>query len=173
MTRERLDHRPIWLVGFMGAGKTTIGQALADLLGWDFVDTDALIVSRAGKPIETIFRESGEGRFREIEWEVLSGLQGARRAVVATGGGSFLGVPHRRLLQRTGLVVWLDVPLDAVARRLGEGADRPLWRAADALALRVLWERRRAVYALADVRIEASHGTPHQVAERILDALPR
>ena len=78
----------IALIGFMGAGKTTVGAILAARLGWDFVDTDALIEVRAGAPVAAIFRERGEQAFRDLEADVLAELAQRQRAVIATGGGA-------------------------------------------------------------------------------------
>ena len=75
----------------MGVGKSTVGRALAARLGWEFADTDALVESAEGRTVEAIFRASGEGRFREAEWDALRSLGGRKQLVVATGGGLFLG----------------------------------------------------------------------------------
>ena len=90
MTRAAGRDAPVFLVGFMGVGKTTVGHALATRLGWAFADTDAMVEQSAGRSIEEIFRESGEGRFREVEWDALRSLQGRKHLVVATGGGTFV-----------------------------------------------------------------------------------
>jgi shikimate kinase len=161
------DDAPIFLVGFMGCGKTTVGRALALRLGWEFADTDELVERAEGRSVETIFVESGEGRFREAEWEALRSLSGRRRIVVATGGGLFLGVAQRRLVRASGWSCWLDVPLSVVASRVPAGEPRPLWPATDALARRAMFERRRAAYALADRRIDASTYGPDELAEGI------
>jgi shikimate kinase len=163
------DDRPVFLVGFMGCGKTAAGRALAAQIGWEFADTDDLVVQREGRAIERIFRESGEGRFRELEWEALVAQRGRRRVVVATGGGLFLGVVQRKFLKEEGVTVWIDVPLPVIERRLGsEGAERPLWTSADRLSLRALFERRRAAYALADHRVPGIPGDPGAVGLRVL-----
>jgi len=164
---------PIFLVGFMGSGKTAVGQALARRLGRVFLDTDTLVVEREGRSIDAIFRESGEGRFREAEWEALRSLEGIRGAVVAAGGGLFLGHAQRAWLKRRGRTVWLDVRLEVARDRVGRGGDRPLWLPDDPVALRALFEKRRAVYALAELRVEASAGGPGQVAGRVEELLAR
>jgi shikimate kinase len=162
--------RPIFLVGFMGCGKSAAGRALAAETGWELVDTDVLVEEREGRSIESIFRESGEGRFREVEWSVLQGLAGRREIVVATGGGLFLGVPQRRWLRSAGVTVWIDVPLAVVEQRLGPSAvERPLWSTSDRPALRAVFERRRAAYALADHRVPGIPGGPREVALRVLE----
>jgi shikimate kinase len=166
------DERPIFLVGFMGAGKSTVGAALAARLGWRFLDTDAMVEEHARRDIETIFRESGEGRFRELEWEALRSLEGTRRAVVATGGGLFLGVVQRAFLRREGTTVWLDVALEAARARAATGT-RPLWRTEDPIAFRAFFDRRRAAYALADLRVEAGGVAAEEIAARVMAALRR
>jgi shikimate kinase len=170
-----IDDRPIFLVGFMASGKSTVGKALAKALGWRLLDTDDLVEEREQRSIEKIFSESGERFFRRAEAEVLRSLDDLRRAVVATGGGLFLGYDSRRWMIEHGRTVWLDVPLEAARRRV-EGRrsgrrGRPMWEGNDALALRVLYENRRAVYALAEVRIDATAGKTGEVAAHIREAL--
>ncbi len=158
---------PIFLVGFMGVGKSTAGRALAAHWGWDFEDTDALVERKEARSVELIFRESGEGRFREAEWDALRSLGGRKRLVVATGGGLFLGVAQRAFLRVHGVTIWLDAPLSVVAARASAGASRPLWPADDPLLRRALFERRRAAYALADLRVDASKDGADGVARAI------
>ncbi len=165
------DRGSLFLVGFMGAGKTNVGRALADLLGRDLVDTDALVERAEGRSIDRIFRESGEGYFREAEYRALGSLDDRGSRVVATGGGLFLGVAQRRLIRRHGVSVWLDVDLATARRRIGHGGTRPLWTTRDPIALRMMFEKRRAAYALADVRLEASRGSPAELARAVLDRL--
>ena len=163
----------IFLVGFMGSGKTTVGRAVARRLGARFEDTDAIVQAFSGKSIEAIFREEGEGRFRELEWEALRSLHGAADVVVATGGGLFLGTAQRAFVRRAGTSVWLDVPLEVARSRAGDASSRPLWRAQDPIAFRAFFERRRAAYALADVRVDASEASADAVAARVIAALNR
>jgi len=165
------DPRPLFLIGFMGAGKTAIGKELAARLGWRFVDTDTLVERAEGRPIDAIFRESGEGVFREAEWRALGSLAGERSIVVATGGGLFLGAAQRRFIRRHGRSVWLDVELEVARERVGRGDTRPLWITRDAIALRILFEKRRAAYALAEVRVDTSHESPGVAASRIVERL--
>jgi shikimate kinase len=150
----------------MGAGKTVVGRALAARLDRAFLDTDALAIERAGVPIETIFRERGEGRFREIEWEVLQDAASRAGTVVATGGGTFLGIVQRALIRASGTSLWLDASFGVIASRLGEERSRPLWASADAIDRRAMFERRRAAYALADATVDAGTGTVEEVARR-------
>jgi shikimate kinase len=167
LSRRRSPDAPIFLVGFMGVGKTAIGRALATRLGWAFEDTDALVVQHGGCPIEEIFRRSGEGRFRELEWGALRSLEGRSRVVVATGGGLFLGLVQRAYVRNQGLSCWLDAPLALVIARLSGTTSRPLWPVDDPIARRAFYERRRATYALADLRVDVSAGSPADRAEAV------
>ena len=164
--RSRDPDGPVFLVGFMGAGKTVVGQALARRLDRTFLDTDVLAVDRAGAPIETIFRERGEGRFREIEWDVLRDAAAASGSVIATGGGTFLGVAQRALIRERGRSIWLDASFGVIASRLGDDLLRPLWASADDIDRRAMFERRRAAYALADATVDAGSGTVEEVVRR-------
>jgi shikimate kinase len=169
------DDLPVFLTGFMASGKSTVGELLARSLGRQFLDTDTLVEGREGRSIERIFEDSGEDRFRELEGETLRSLGRRRGVVVATGGGLFLSYELRRWMIARGRTVWLDLPLETVRRRLTEaGAGepvRPLWAADDPLAQRAVYERRRAVYALAEIRVEAVSGSPAEVARRIRERL--
>lgn len=159
----------VYLIGFMGCGKTEVGRRLAATIGWQFEDTDEIVESVEGRAIERIFAESGEERFREVERRVLEGLSARDRLVVATGGGLFLHPSVRRRMLRTGVVVWLDASLESIRERLGSGEGRPLWSREQPTAMRALFERRRAAYALADVRIDASTAGPAELAARALE----
>jgi len=161
---------PIFLVGFMGVGKSAAGALLAARLDWASADTDAMVERLEGRSIERIFRESGEGRFREREWEALRAQRAVRRTVVATGGGLFLAVAHRAFVRRHGVSLWLDASLDVIGARVARGGARPLWPAADPLERRALFERRRAAYALADARVDASPEDATEVAHALEDA---
>ena len=143
-----------------------MGRVLAARLGWEFV-TPTRSSRRGGACGRGDLRASGEGRFRELEWDALRSLEGRRRLVVATGGGLFLGVAQRAFMRRTGLSCWLDAPLSIVAARIGEGAFRPAWPVGDAIPRRAFFERRRAAYALADIRIDASRGDADDLASTI------
>jgi shikimate kinase len=170
-----VNDRPIFLVGFMASGKSTVGRALARALGWRLLDTDDLVEQREHRSVERIFSESGQSFFRRAESEALRSLDDLRRAVVATGGGLFLGYQARRWMIDHGRTVWLDVPLEAARRRVEGGRSgrrgRPMWEGNDALALRALYETRRAAYALAEVRVDATEGQTKDVAAHIREAL--
>ena len=164
------DHdRPIFLVGFMGAGKTTAGRALARLLGWDFVDLDEAIAGEERRSITRIFAEEGERYFRGRETELLARLRGRTRLVVACGGGTYAHDESRALIDRLGLAVWIHVPLTEALGRCGAGQDRPML--ADTGQMEALYQHRLPSYRRARFVVEAGGLAPDQVAERILGLL--
>jgi shikimate kinase len=161
----------VYLVGFMGSGKSEVGRRLAEKLGWAFEDTDEIVTTLEGRTIERIFAESGEESFREAEQRALGAVSAQKERVVATGGGMFLPVQRRVSMRETGVIVWLDASLEPIRERLGPGDGRPLWSHHDPIAMRALYERRRATYALADFRFDASTADPATIATRILARL--
>ncbi|MFQ5513086.1 MAG: shikimate kinase [Myxococcota bacterium] len=153
--RARRD-RALLLVGMMGAGKSTVGRALANRLGWRFIDSDASVEAARGLPIEEIFAAEGAESFRALEAQVLRELPD-REAVVALGGGAVLAPENRELLRRKGVIVWLDASPEILAARIGSDAARPLLAGTDGSTrierLRQLCAERAAAYACADLRV--------------------
>jgi shikimate kinase len=143
------------LIGLSGSGKSTVGKSLAARLERDFVDTDDLIVQRAGKSIPDVFRDEGEDAFRAIEREAVADAVARQPAVIATGGGAPVDPENRRRLWDGAAVVWLDAPVEALAQRVGRtGAGRPLL-SGDAIGrLTQLRAAREAVYAEAHLRVD-------------------
>ena len=156
----------IYLVGFMGAGKTTVARALGRRLGWRVEDIDERIEARECRSVATIFSQSGEAYFRQQERQVLSDLLPQRQIVVATGGGTFAEPDNRALMLADGAVVWLDVPLTRVFERVPADGRRPL--AADRAQMEQLYARRRLAYAEAHVRIDGTEPVP-DVVVRLLE----
>ncbi len=158
----------IYLVGFMGVGKTTIGQMLADELGWSFLDLDAEIEREQMRTIAEIFEQQGESAFREMETAALEkrvrAVQSGRPVVIALGGGAFVEPRNFEILENNGVTVWLDCPLPLVEQRLSAcGQDRPLAR--DPLQLAQLYEQRRPTYSKADYRVDGALEPRDIVAE--------
>lgn len=117
----------VYLVGMMGSGKTTVGAGLADYMGWDFIDLDAVIEREAGMPITQIFAERGEGYFRALEHTCLKETGKADGQVVSTGGGIVLKPANVELMKQTGMVVYLACDAETLANRLEkESHHRPL-----------------------------------------------
>ncbi len=156
----------IYLVGFMGAGKTTVARALGRRLGWRVEDIDERIEARERRTVATIFSQNGESYFRQQERQTLSELLPQRQIVVATGGGTFAEPDNRALMLADGAVAWLDVPLSRVFERVPADGRRPL--AADRAQMEQLYARRRLAYAEAHVRIDGTEPVPDVVA-RLLD----
>lgn len=143
----------IYLVGFMGAGKSTVGRRLARRLGWRFIDLDEAVERRAGRTVAEIFADAGESEFRRREAETLRHLDDVEAAVVATGGGAVSSAENRRWMRRRGVSVWLDAPLPLLLERLrrGDPAQRPLFVGEE--EARELYRRRLADYRDADLRV--------------------
>lgn len=160
------------LIGPMGSGKSTVGAVLADRLGVPLLDTDAEVERRCAMSIPDLFARHGEDYFRDVEHDVVVGAVRAHRGVVSLGGGAVLRADTQTVLR--GLrVVFLDVTLDAAARRAGFDEGRPLLSGADP---RRTWERlmeeRRPVYEdLAALRLDVSSLSPDQAAGEILSQL--
>jgi shikimate kinase len=162
----------LYLIGMMGAGKSTVGRILARELGYRFVDTDALIERVAGMSVSEIFAERGEEGFRELEAQVLGEVAAYKNLAVATGGGIVLRRHNWSYLQH-GIVVWLDVPAELLMARLQGDTTRPLLRNPDPKGkLQQLLEERQSLYAQADVRVSVGEGeTPQQVAARVIEGV--
>jgi len=116
----------IFLVGMMGAGKTTLGRALAQRTGLDFVDTDRVLVERTGVPVTTIFEIEGEDGFRRRESGVLAELAVRQGCVVATGGGAVLAEENRRVMRASGTVIYLRARVESLWERTRHDTTRPL-----------------------------------------------
>lgn len=163
----------IVLVGFMGAGKTTVGRELARRLGWRFVDMDATIERNVGASVTDIFERYGEGRFRDMEEKTADGLLGESRVVIASGGG-WAARPGRLARMPDGTAtVWLEVDPDEVVRRVGhEVGRRPLLDVGDPVtAARSLLQERAEHYAGADLRVDTTGHSVDDVTEGILEIL--
>jgi shikimate kinase len=163
----------VFLIGMMGAGKTTVGRFLAQQLGYGFVDTDVVIEKVAGKTINEIFAEDGEEGFREIEASVLSELAAHTRLTIATGGGIVMRRFNWSYLHQ-GLTVWLDAPVDVLVNRLQNDTARPLLQKANpGQSLQKLLDQRRSLYGEADLRIPLNASdTPEEIASRIISEIP-
>lgn len=123
--------RNVFLVGPMGAGKTTVGRRLAHMLGLEFLDSDALIIERTGVDIATIFDIEGEEGFRNRESRILDELTARQGIVLATGGGAITRETNRNALRSRGYVIYLTVPLELQLRRTRRDRKRPLLQTSD------------------------------------------
>jgi shikimate kinase len=169
----------VFLVGFMGAGKTSVGRALGQRLNWSFEDLDDRIERREGRTVAETFRDSGEATFRQSEHEalrdVLRGLQTGGARIVALGGGAFVQTQNAALLQASGVpTVFLDAPVEELWRRCcveasERGAERPLLGSVE--QFRALYENRRKSYAKALLRIQTEDRTVDAIAGEIATKL--
>jgi shikimate kinase len=144
----------LYLVGFMGAGKSTVARALGRRTGWRVDDIDERIEAREHRAVSTIFAQQGEPYFRQLERVVLGELLPLRHVVVATGGGTFAEPDNRALMLADGAVAWLDLPFAKVVERVPADGRRPL--ASDRERMEQLYTRRQLSYAQAHVRIDAT-----------------
>lgn len=169
------------LIGFSGTGKSTVGRAVATLLGWPFVDTDAEVQHAVGKPIHRIFAEDGEKAFRALEAEAVARALSSAKRVVALGGGAVMRPANREIVSAGNLVVLLDASADTIVGRLTQSREREprpvvgIGTGGDAEALgRVLAvkQEREPVYRhLADLVVETDGAIPSAIAARIVEAV--
>src|SRR5512146_1194982 len=164
------------LVGFMGAGKSTVGRILAQRLGAEFVDVDETIEAAAGESIKEIFAARGEEAFRKLETEAIRDAVSVPGRVVAAGGGAFVVEANRRLLKRYAPVFFHDVSMETVLERLSADRSRPLFPGRkDEEKLRDMMEIRRPAYQEADFTVSTDGRSAPEIADRIaaLLAQPR
>ena len=160
----------LYLIGFMGSGKTTVGRLLATRLRLDFYDLDEVVERREGRDIPTIFRESGEPFFRQCEHEALTTLPGP--ALIAPGGGAFLNPEIRAHIRRTGISVFIDWPFRILLARVSGDKGRPL--AQDPVRLEALFKQRYPIYRFADLTWSSRpphDESPERVTGEILSML--
>jgi shikimate kinase len=159
----------VYLVGFMGAGKSTVARALAKRLHWTTEDIDERIEKRERRDIPTIFRRDGEPYFRSIEQEELIALLPVRGTVVATGGGTIVNPIAREMMLRDGAVIWLDAPFATVLERVPLDGRRPL--AADRIEMESLYNQRLMAYSRAHLRLDAGKSSVEDLGDQIVDWL--
>jgi len=160
----------IYLAGFMGSGKSTIGRLLAERLGWQFADLDEEIEAQQDTTIAELFDKMGEPEFRRIESAALRKhvrtIECGRPTVVALGGGTFVQADNFDLLENHGVTIWLDCPLEMVRHRVKHATHRPLAR--DQRRFEELFHGRQAAYAKADYRIRIECDDPTVAIDEIL-----
>ncbi|MDO8476869.1 MAG: shikimate kinase [Candidatus Rokubacteria bacterium] len=169
MAGEMVDN--VILVGFMGAGKSSVGRILAARLGRCFVETDEMITATEGRPIPEIFAEKGEARFRALEDEAVRLLALKRGDVIATGGGLPCGAGRAEALRAIGTVVWLSGDFGALYERALRGGDRPMLSGKTREQAEALYAARKPFYAKADLAVDTTELNPGQVAARVAAAL--
>ena len=163
----------IFLVGMMGAGKTTVGRALAHRMKRPFVDTDRAVVERTGVPVGTVFEIEGEDGFRKRESALLREVCAAQGQVVATGGGIVLSEENRRVMRESGIVVYLRARLESLWERTRHDASRPLLATPDPRGrLAELLQQREPLYRdAAHVVVDSGSQSASTLVNRVLAAL--
>jgi len=164
----------VFLIGPMGAGKSTIGVPLAERLKRPFFDMDQMVVKKTGRSIPEIFADDGECNFRALEGQMLAELCGGKvPAVIATGGGVVLSAPNCKRITSSGTAIWLDVPPEVAAERISGDANRPLLLGVDALQkARELDHKRRPLYtSIAAHMVRTDQLAPADAVEDILEFL--
>lgn len=167
------EKRNIFLIGPMGAGKSTIGRQLAQMLNMDFLDSDAVIEERAGADIDWIFDIEGESGFRKREERVLNELTQSQGLVLSTGGGSVLSKDNRNVLSARGIVVYLETTVDKQFERTQRDKKRPLLQTEDPYQTLVeLAKIRNPLYEeIADIILQTDEQSAKVVATQIIDMI--
>lgn len=163
----------LFLIGFMGAGKSTVARLVAERLGLVAVDLDEMIEQRAGRSVTEIFDRDGEDAFRDLETEALSALSALPPRVVACGGGVVLRPENRALLKRLGTVVHLTVTADVALARIGDVSTRPLLAGPSGTlaATRLLEARERLYRSVADLEVDTVGRSPDAVADAVVETV--
>jgi len=164
--------RSVVLIGFMAAGKTAVGRALASRLGFEFCDTDEMVAATSGRTVEEIFAAEGEQGFRALERDAVIRAAARPGRVVACGGGAVLSVRNYGVLKGAGPIVYLRTSADELIARLGRGEGRPLLGGDPEEAVpRLLSERAPAYETAADVTVDTDGRGPDDVATEIAERL--
>ncbi len=165
--------RSLVLVGLMGAGKSSVGRRLAQVIGFDFVDADTEIEKAAGATIPEIFADHGEAAFRDGERKVIARLLEQPATVLATGGGAYMNAETRERIRSRGISIWLKAELDVLVRRCARRSHRPLLQNGDMRTILArLMDERYPVYAEADITVTSGDGPHEDVVTQILHCLP-
>lgn len=163
------NHRQklIYLVGFMGAGKSSVGVILAQKMGWPFIDLDAIIEAGQGASIRQIFEQAGESFFRELEHAALVEVARKAPAVIALGGGTFVQKANFDHIRKTrGATIWLDCPIEELWQRCSMMDNRPLFR--DRQSFFELYKQRLPYYRQSEFRIATGGQSPEKIVQEIL-----
>ena len=158
----------IYLVGFMGTGKTSVGRQLAKEKGWNFVDLDELIELKEQRRIVDIFAKEGEPYFRKIEKKILKQVSAQKKFVVACGGGVVLDKANIKVMKKSGVMVCLCATCEAILKRVSASTHRPILNVAKPKErIELLLKMRAPYYMQADITVDTSHSSIKQVAAKI------
>ncbi|MCH7762473.1 MAG: shikimate kinase [Candidatus Marinimicrobia bacterium] len=162
----------IFLIGMMGSGKSTVGKLLAEKMQMTFIDLDEIIETNARKSVRELFEQEGESHFRKLESEALVNIK-KENSVIACGGGIILDKLNRNKLQSSGKVVYLQVSISKLTKRLQSLNDRPLLEGKEIeKELNRIWDKRKELYeGVAQMTIQVDKQTPEQITKFIIDKL--
>ena len=170
--KAMLGKRSIVLVGLMGAGKSTIGKRVAQMLGVNFIDADSEIEAVSRMTIPELFESYGEAEFRDLERRVIRRILRTGPRVLATGGGAYMNEQTRKTIARAGISVWLKADIDTLMDRVSRKGNRPLLKTADPRAtMQNLMDLRYPVYAQAQITIHSREEKKEVMAGEVVDAL--
>ena len=170
-----MSQRCVTLLGPMGSGKSSVGEGLADALGYEFLDTDHLVEKRAERKISDIFANEGEAYFRALEAEVIAGLAGMESHVISSGGGAVLDPQNRHVFKSLGLTVYLKASARELYQRIKNDKSRPLlMNAEDPKAeVRKILEAREGLYLEADIIVDTEDLSVEEVVDTLIDELAK
>jgi shikimate kinase len=157
------------LTGMMGVGKSTIGKNLAKKLKYNFIDVDNLIEINEGMSINLIFKNKSESYFRKIESEITTSVLKKTNTVISLGGGAFLNNSIRRIIKKSSISFWLDVPIDLLINRLKRSKKRPLLNSKNiSESVKKIYFERKKIYNEADFKIKCKSFKTEEVVDKIL-----
>ena len=168
-------NRHIYLIGFMGCGKTSVSIAMNQLYGKNLVEVDDRIIAKEGRSINQIFAESGENYFRDLETEMLKELADEDNIIVSCGGGMVLREENRRLMKENGVIIWLDATPETILDRVKDDDSRPnLKGKKNVKDIEALKNKRADAYAeAADIKVDTDGKTIREVAKEIYESVNR
>lgn len=170
--KAMLGKRSIVIIGLMGAGKSTIGKRVAQMLGLPFIDADAEIENVSRMTIPELFETYGEPEFRDLEHRVIKRILKTGPRVLATGGGAFMNGATRKAIAKAGISVWLKADIDVLIERVSRKSNRPLLKTKDPRAtMQDLVDLRYPVYASADITVMSRDEKKDVMAVEVIDAL--
>ncbi|MBK3332199.1 shikimate kinase [Persephonella atlantica] len=158
----------IYLVGFMGSGKSTVGKLLSEKTGMEFVDIDQLIEKQEKRKISEIFEKEGEGYFRQKEKEMLEKISNKEGLIISTGGGLGADAENMKKMKQSGIVIWLDASIETILKRTEGDTERPLLKQ-PYQQLKKLYENRKKIYKMADVHINVDSKSPEEIVQEIME----
>ncbi len=166
---DEIKYRNIFLIGFMGAGKTTVGEVLAQKIGYTCVDPDQVLEENAGTTISTIFSEYGEDYFRDLETKTLESISEGEKQVIATGGGVVIKDRNWDIMKEAGLTIYLKAPVEVLYERIKDSTHRPLLQVENPLErARELLDEREHLYQKADLIIDTESMNVDEVAQELI-----